>query len=132
MVVLAVIVGLVYIQHIIPSSSPVPAEPQTTIAPDPRKEYVDSISEQSVATNVIDISECTAAPQVSTFPLGTTVTFANRDARPHTVSFDPATTFVVPAHGTSTTTLSAWKSPGVRHFSCDSSLRIGTVYFTLK
>ena len=68
--------------------------------------------------NAVDINNFTFAPATLTIPVGTTVTWTNRDEEPHTVVSNDGSTFHSPGMGTGSTYTFTFTKAGTFDYVC--------------
>jgi plastocyanin len=84
-----------------PAGSTAPAAPEAPAAP-----------------NAVNISNFAFAPVSLTVPVGTTVTWTNKDEEPHTVVSNDGSTFHSPGLGTDQTYSYTFAKPGTFDYTC--------------
>ena len=77
-----------------------------------------SIAGEKPATNEVTIDNFSYKPQTLTVPVGTTVTWINRDDIPHTVLSVDKTTIVSPALDTDEKFSYTFTAPGTNDYYC--------------
>ncbi|KAA0087153.1 plastocyanin [Mycolicibacterium sp. P9-64] len=88
-------------------------------------------SDAPAGSNAVNISNFAFAPASLTVPVGTTVTWTNKDEEPHTVVSSDGTTFHSPGMGTDATFSFTFQNAGTFAYICSiHPMMHGTVVVT--
>lgn len=88
-------------------------------------------SDAAAGSNAVNISNFAFAPASLTVPVGTTVTWTNKDEEPHTVVSSDGTTFHSPGMGTDATFSFTFQNAGTFAYICSiHPMMHGTVVVT--
>ncbi|MEJ0021019.1 MAG: hypothetical protein WDN47_00365 [Candidatus Doudnabacteria bacterium] len=94
-----------------------------SITPQQIKDYSDKVAAVAVTSPVLDVTGCTATPNVLKYNDKTTVTVQNKDTVAHTLTYGPSdkvvTLYSAPAQSVKSVTLNILSGPGIYGYLCD-------------
>ena len=102
------------------SSRSVLATPNASSSPSERAAYADLVRANAQAKDSVEIASCVANPVAVSVKAGKVLTFRNKDAKAHTISFGKPDQFLIEG-GKSVEVPGDFRKQGIYAYGCDGS-----------